>query len=123
MGFLPHLRQPQGQIARFAPSPPPRHLLSSIVSTAQQPHLDHPQLLESYLTSCINVLFPDNISTLSQARPRYKRLGKRQQRLRNTMIREVWAENLDVEMANIRAAIDRYPFVAMVRPLSLPRLA
>ena len=32
-------------------------------------------------------------------------------------IREVWAENLAEEMAYIRAAIDEYPFVAMVRPL------
>lgn len=29
-------------------------------------------------------------------------------------IREVWAENLDEEMTYIRAAIDQYPFVAMV---------
>ncbi|PWN26254.1 CAF1-domain-containing protein [Jaminaea rosea] len=28
-------------------------------------------------------------------------------------IREVWAENLDVEMANIRDAVERYPYVAM----------
>ena len=30
-------------------------------------------------------------------------------------IREVWAENLAEEMSYIRAAIDEYPFVAMVR--------
>lgn len=31
-------------------------------------------------------------------------------------IREVWAENLAEEMSYIRAAIDEYPFVAMVSP-------
>jgi hypothetical protein len=36
-------------------------------------------------------------------------------------IREVWAENLEDEMANIRIAVEKYPFVAMVRhsPISL----
>lgn len=29
-------------------------------------------------------------------------------------IREVWAPNLEAEMRNIREAIDKYPYVAMV---------
>jgi len=33
-------------------------------------------------------------------------------------IREVWAENLEEEMAYIRHAIQDYPFVAMVSPTS-----
>ena len=33
-------------------------------------------------------------------------------------IKEVWAENLEEEMSYLRAAIDRYPFVAMVSLLS-----
>lgn len=36
----------------------------------------------------------------------------------SNQIREVWAENLDVEMAHIRDAVERYPYVAMVRPLA-----
>ena len=32
-------------------------------------------------------------------------------------IRDVWAENLEEEMANIRRLVDRYHYVAMVRPL------
>lgn len=36
-------------------------------------------------------------------------------------IREVWANNLEEEMSYLRAAIEKYPFVAMVRPaLSYP---
>ncbi|CAO1631946.1 unnamed protein product [Sympodiomycopsis kandeliae] len=31
----------------------------------------------------------------------------------DNQIREVWAENLDVEMANLRDAVERYPYVAM----------
>ena len=30
-------------------------------------------------------------------------------------IREVWAPNLEAEMRNIRDAIEKYPYVAMVR--------
>jgi CCR4-NOT transcription complex subunit 7/8 len=41
-----------------------------------------------------------------------------------TMIREVWAENLEEEMSYIRAAVEHYPFVAMVCPLpSSPSLS
>lgn len=29
-------------------------------------------------------------------------------------IREVWSENLDVEMGYLREAIEKYPYVAMV---------
>ena len=37
-------------------------------------------------------------------------------------IKEVWANNLDEEMSYLRAAIEKYPFVAMVRlPLPLSR--
>jgi hypothetical protein len=32
-------------------------------------------------------------------------------------IRDVWAPNLEIEMRNIREAIDRCPYIAMVRPL------
>lgn len=31
-----------------------------------------------------------------------------------SQIREVWADNLDVEMAKLRSAVERYPYVAMV---------
>lgn len=31
-------------------------------------------------------------------------------------IRDVWAPNLEIEMRNIREAIERYPYIAMVRP-------
>jgi hypothetical protein len=30
-------------------------------------------------------------------------------------IRDVWASNLNEEMANIRESIEKYPYVAMVR--------
>lgn len=33
-------------------------------------------------------------------------------------IKEVWANNLEEEMSYIRAAIEKYPFVAMVRRCS-----
>jgi len=43
-----------------------------------------------------------------------------QQQQQTNRIKEVWAENLEEEMSYIRAAIDKYPFVAMVSsPLSL----
>jgi hypothetical protein len=43
-----------------------------------------------------------------------------------TRIRDVWAPNLEIEMRNIREAIDKYPYIAMVRVQTLqwhlPRL-
>ena len=38
-------------------------------------------------------------------------------------IKEVWAENLEEEMSYLRAAIDKYPFVAMVSLLFSPLLS
>lgn len=35
-------------------------------------------------------------------------------------IKEVWANNLEEEMSYLRAAIEKYPFVAMVCPASPP---
>lgn len=35
-------------------------------------------------------------------------------------IREVWKHNLHEEMANLRDLVDRYPYIAMVRPISPP---
>lgn len=32
----------------------------------------------------------------------------------DNQIRDVWADNLEVEMANLRNAVERYPYVAMV---------
>jgi hypothetical protein len=40
-----------------------------------------------------------------------------------TRIKEVWAENLEDEMTNIRDAIQKYPFVAMVRGLGIITVA
>lgn len=37
-------------------------------------------------------------------------------------IREVWAPNLEAEMRNIREAIEKYPYVAMVRCCTLLRV-
>jgi CCR4-NOT transcription complex subunit 7/8 len=33
-----------------------------------------------------------------------------------SIIREVWAENLDQEMALLRELVDHYPYLAMVCP-------
>ena len=38
-------------------------------------------------------------------------------------IRDVWADNLEEEMENIRSIIDEYPFVAMVRAFCVLNLA
>jgi len=34
-------------------------------------------------------------------------------------IRDVWSANLEAEMENIRVLIDNYPFVALVRRISI----
>jgi CCR4-NOT transcription complex subunit 7/8 len=34
-------------------------------------------------------------------------------------IREVWAENLEIEMALLRETIDKYPYVAMVSSIPI----
>lgn len=36
-----------------------------------------------------------------------------------TRIREVWASNLHAELETIRSLVDKYPFISMVRILSI----
>ena len=38
------------------------------------------------------------------------------------LIREVWADNLEIEMERIRKLIVRYPYVSMVRHFTIEKL-
>jgi CCR4-NOT transcription complex subunit 7/8 len=40
--------------------------------------------------------------------------GQQQLQHQQLRIREVWANNLEEEMATLRALIERYPFISMV---------